>query len=676
MPTFKEMVRQGEVKQPVQLGFKMAAWDKAWSSTKENSPKADEDLYVAGKVFFSILGDIRRELEILHTQKAPMVTNTKFLQLLCALSNRDISIMLNTNIMEAQDNINFFSVTLSNNKYKNEMTIEEISHAAIDGIQKAILFCVTRMQKKQEISQGEVPISILEFIGKEASLSHLYGMYESYWQALLWGDYGFAVNDEENKFCTIMQFDSDSEIAKEISYVRKSRLGAQTSAISMALTEHFDGNSYVVISGSGKDKDFKVKNIESADNYLKGLNAGLQIAALHIEDELPKELLLSKYGNSSYTIYEAIDVLRILVLLAQQSLKKFPVNDEFLNANKLSEFCPKFNKQKLTLAISIATELQFAKVVEIMELLTYSTKEDDLWSQPLIKFDSNHIGFLVGALLSPYLVRVVEHWLSKLKIDLQIKGYSYESVIYDIVNRKAKENIFVEDFDPAQSATINIADDGEQIDFIFRVGKIVLVGEAKSIVATDSSLSYYRVLKNLEGAAVQAKRKADFVGTNIRAVFNRLSWKFDPSLDYKIVPIIINSNRMHVGFSINDIPVCDEKIISAYFESNTFSFLSVLDSLNKPLHLAWFELYDNFDKLQSNLKTYLEKPTQITLDKYDFSYKMTGIPYFDENSYKIRCFTLVQKDLTPKEMLEKNYSFEVKTHPKIDDYLSNMDFCI
>jgi hypothetical protein len=124
-------------------------------------------------------------------------------------------------------------------------------------------------------------------------------------------------------------------------------------------------------------------------------------------------------------------------------------------------------------------------------------------------------------------------------------------------------------------------------------------------------------------------------------------------------------------FSVDGVPVCDEAILVAYFERNTFPLLSTFGRAGAT-HLAWFKLYDDFAVLQSNFQAYLLNPPQISEDASLFELMETRLPAMSENSLKISYKRLVPKNIPLQDRLNRNYTFPLHMVDDINEQLAEI----
>lgn len=672
--SFKKKVRNKQVKSPVQRGFKLNNWQKAWDETIDFSESC-EQLFNAGKVFHSILDELRTALTELYAKK-PKVKNETLLTAYIAMSNRDREILSKSNQTRTVNGKNIFSRTISNNAVNNEITLQEVADGCVDGLQKAIFACVNRINNQESFSSPYGEIEIVDFITAEANISQIYHMCENYWQAILWGGYSFNITDEGNKLYNVQQLQTAFEISYEASQMRRSRLSAQSAMITSRknISHFFDDDSYLCIKKIGRKKHLKKSSIQDAGDMIRYFNSNFRVQELFLIDEFPDEFL--KAVKSGFCIKETLNVFRLLVLLSHTYSEKYPENDGFQNVNKLNEFCPKFKKIEFIKGISSVTGYSFKKTKQILEFLEFDgTVSRDLWCHPVISIDDKY-AILTSSLVTPSIVRVVEHWLVELEIEMQDKGLQFEQTVIDEVNASVAKNQFVDDYNECVSKRFKLKNGEEEIDLLLRIGNLIVLGEAKSIVTTDSPISQFRAVETLRKASDQAKRKSQFVLDNTEEIFERLDWKYNAQEEYKVICCVLNSSRIFAGLTIDDVPVCDKSILTRYFSDNLFPIVSKLkDDNTGEIHLAWYELYSNSNELLQNLDRYLRSPPQITEISDDFEYKSISIPIpcRDENSYKLQYTRLVPKDTPIMERVSKQSVFPIHTVDDIEKHIDEMD---
>ncbi|QFI37589.1 hypothetical protein FR932_06910 [Moritella marina ATCC 15381] len=671
---FKEITKKKGLKTPTDRLFDIDKWHEVWTRVEGLATEQDKMIYNAGIIIDELLTEIRSNLKFMYENEIPKVSYKELLMAYISLTNRDRSVISNSMTELSGVHADVHSITMNNNMMGNDITIQEMSDAAVDGMESAIK--TSLMNKNKKITSSENPIDIVDFIIKESSLSQLYSIYSGYWNAFLWNGYELTELDKKNKIFSFKQPKCKYEIGFMASQIRKSKLVAHSFSIigNPNVINKFDDDKYIIIEKRGRIKSVKVSSISNAPEQVRYTNADWRVQTLDLEDNLPKELLNQEFENG-FTIFEVLDVFRCLILLSSYYHDKYPKKDGFDNLKKLLEFCPKIQKSKLSLALQNATGYPIEKIKIILQFIEFKgARGEDLWCHPIVSISESEYALITSALLTPVMIRVVEHWFVKLNITLQGKGKTYEKNIIHPLNHNILLNCYIDDYDKAISGDVKSDSGVEDIDLLVRVGETILIGEAKSIVTTDSPISQYRTINILKHAAKQAKRKAKFVEDNIESVFKNLGWFFDKSKKYTFTKCILNSGRMYVGSEIDDVPVCDEKIINKYFEENIIPLISSYNDKNKVEHLAWFKLYDDFHELQTNLNTYLCNPPQIS--ERNFIYNDQKLPCLSNASYKIITKRLIPDDLRAQDLLNAKYVFPLETVDDVDEKIKMFDLSV
>lgn len=568
--TFTEMIRNGKIKQPTQRGFTEDSWKKSFDKHGTVQPE-ESVLFHAGIIIDGQLSAIRNELSKLY-QRAPNLSNIELRRLYCSVSNRDRSILssqvkgkIDETYISKKNPVfqNISSWKFDNNPYGNKLTGEEISTMCVDGYRKALAL---NIKNAKDPVPTKDPLDPILFIQMEVALSQLYEIYEGLWSGFLWGELTLVDLPKINVHC-FKQICDNAQAIKMVSYQRKSRLAAESIAYLNAeslkpIISKCNSKKALKTVGTGKNKKFIVLKVSKFNEDIQHHNSTFIYQILALNESIPIKLLTTIPDSYSFSAIEVTEVFRVLALLCYQIADSFPSEDSAFSINKLKLFSTVLNKTKLTKAVSTATDMPLLKTNEIIEFLTFNGDNlRDLWCHPLIEIGPNKILPLITPLMDSIPLRLVEHWLVVMGIDVASKGFEFEDHIKSEINTAISHNKVIKDYDIGKISNFSINGTKEEIDLILRIGKTVIVGEVKCIVSVDSPISYYRTLKILEKASGQAIRKTEFVKVNLNAIFDKLGWAFDRESKYSVHPIVVNSNQMCSGISLFNVPICDNKIL-------------------------------------------------------------------------------------------------------------------
>ncbi|WP_370294002.1 hypothetical protein [Thalassolituus sp.] len=667
---FIDLVRKNKIAPPTKPGFSADKWKKSWEKVCE---KTDEcrSVYEAGLVFGEIFSEYRRLLAELYSY-VPDTTNERLLRLFVAITNHDREVLFRTAVAQIRNNLpaSSYSQIVSNNALGNELTIEEVEHACVDGLSKAIYSAVNRIRNGEEIEGKKKFMDEIDFVMKESVISQFYGFLEDYWAAILWRGYHFEFKDCDNRKILIKQPCTSEETSLEISQFRKLRLSSQGIPYlnDPEVLQYFDLDRCMYPKKEGRKKKVLARALGREPNEIRILNANFRFKSIFLKEEFP-EYYFSGLVNSSFTLNDVLEVYRCLILYAHKCVSKYPKNDAITSFNKACEFCHTIGRNELVSGLNAATGIPRVKLEDILNFLTFDgSSRKDMWANPLISADGE---FLIASsvLLTPTIMRSFEHWIVEAGFDLGDKGTKYESNSLKELSTIIKDCDFSEIVSKPYSKRFKFSNQEEEIDLLIKVGSKILVGEIKSIVTTDSPISSYRTLSTLKKAARQAVRKVEFVKNNCLGVFAEAGWSFSDGIDYEYIPLILNSSGVYVGLEVDGVPVVDFRILGAYFSSPVVPLISSQGGNGSTVHFAYYELYSNKNEFEKNISIYLSNPPQINDSSDDFSYKSFELPALTEKLPDIVFERLVYKSASAKERVDRLSEFPLIKSEDYDEFM-------
>ncbi len=672
---FTDNVRKGIIKPPTHRGFSLSQWEKAWNDASQKTD-TDRNIYEAGIYINTALGKVREKLGELYQKHYPKITDEKLLCAYISLSNRERHLVSKHIEKMTTSEHSVYSSTIQGIVPGNMMSPQEVADGAVDIFSKAIFTCQARLEQCKQPKTGSEPFNTIEFVFHESSLSQLYELYEGYFNSVLWADYKFYKSKtDENKVFLEQPF-TDIELAHEASQIRKQRQQGQFTAISFSpkIQNLLRNDRIIVLDRINGKRVLSVKsNLNLNDSGLAAYSTSIKGNIILLMEEFPKDFLLEE-NRSGFTLLQAFDTFRLLILLSLQLSDRFPNDDSYYSISKLLHFCPLINKHDLRVAISKSLVIEYEKAKKILDFIEYSSaKRHDLWCHPIIPIGNSHYAFLISALITPNMTRVAEFWFEEMQYEMKEKGYKYELTVCDEIKKAISQNSIITNYNIESSKEISAGNGSEEIDLIIKIDNLILVCEVKSIVTTDSPISKRRTLDTLTRGANQAKRKAKFISDNIKEVSNVLGWDYNDNIKYNVEQCVITSSKVYSGLTISETPVVDLKILGRYLSVNDLPMLSSIDDKGEATHYAVLVFYKTLNELKDNLMTYLKSPPQIYNDADFFEHDENIIPSLGIAIPQIAHRRLVMKHHDARRILEMDHDFELEVSEDIDDFLNNSE---
>lgn len=675
--SFTDNVRKGIIKPPTHRGFSLGQWEKAWNDTTQKTD-TDRSIYEAGIYINTALTKVRERLRALYQEHYPNITDEKLLRAYISLSNRERHLVSKHIEKMTTSEHSVYTPTIQGMVPGNMMSPQEVADGAVDIFSKAIFTCQARLEQCKQPKTGSEPFNAIEFVSHESSLSQLYELYEGYFNSVLWVDYKFYISETDGKKVFLEQPFTDVELAHEASQIRKQRQQGQLAAISFSpkIQKLLRNDRIIVLEKINGKRVLSVKS-KVNDSGLAVYSTTIKGNILFLMDEFPKEFLLEE-NKSGFTLLQAFDAFRLLILLSLQLSNRFPNDDSYYSISKLLHFCPLLSKHELRVAISKSLEIEYEKAKGILDFIEYSSaKKLDLWCHPIIPIGNSHYAFLISALITPNMTRVAEFWFEEMQYEMKEKGYKYELTVCEEIKKAISKNSIITNYNIESSKKISAGNGSEEIDLIIKIDDFILVCEVKSIiVTTDSPISKRRTLDILKHGANQAKRKAKFISDNIKEVSSLLGWTYSDNTKYNVEQCVITSSKVYSGLTISETPVVDLKILGRYLSVHDLPMLSSIDDKGEETHYAVLVFYNTLNELKDNFMTYLKSPPQIYNDADFFEYDENTIPSFGIATHQIAHRRLVMKHHDARKILEMDHDFELKVSDDIDDFLNSSDIIL
>jgi hypothetical protein len=237
---------------------------------------------------------------------------------------------------------------------------------------------------------------------------------------------------------------------------------------------------------------------------------------------------------------------------------------------------------------------------------------EGVWLHPLIELDEADLMMVVPSIASGSKLRFTERTLSEVfgpdVSKSERLGANFERNARETIGAALAENKIISDFSCLPHAFDMVAEGGEEIDLLFRIGNTVVVGELKCLLAPSESIERYNHLNKLEEAAAQVKRKAAWLADNVRLIEAPLGIS-GGSEGLSLVPVVILNQRVGSGMTIGDVIITDIFLVRLFVGGGSYSSGAALTEGKKAVTFTTF--YTTHAEAEAALPAVLSSPPPL-----------------------------------------------------------------
>jgi len=235
---------------------------------------------------------------------------------------------------------------------------------------------------------------------------------------------------------------------------------------------------------------------------------------------------------------------------------------------------------------------------------------DGAWFHPLVELDEEHVMIVLPSVEVGAKIRFVERTLSELLgPDLgkeKSLGETFENSVRERVRTALSDNEIINDFACLPHALDESRTGGEEIDLLFRIGKRIVVGEVKCLVAPNESIDRFNHLSKLEGAAEQAKRKAEWLSKNLHLVEGSLGADVTKA---DIVPIVVLNQKIGSGLLIDGVAITDIYLLELFSNEGSYASGAAMKKGKKAVTYTTF--YTNQEEAEAAIPEIFSCPPPL-----------------------------------------------------------------
>jgi hypothetical protein len=628
MGRFLKAVQAETVVSPLRRGFKRSAWQA--EHTKLVDDEVDGQLFDAGLLILEKANNIRDALTFTFSGSFRATTKVRAFAAianynLCAIQRKTREAMtalaekhkadLPGSPIMAHD---VAAVTLKL-LIGAEYSPDEVIQATVDGVQipiKRILELNPNLAGNPEFGKVDWDEVRMDF-----NLGVLYAHVEELWDDCLWND--FRADRGEN-IVTFAPRDITWQVREAVSRTRYVSLGNEFAVHALRAHEALLDLGGLSVRGpicvtsitkAGKRQEIKLAPFDAESEAGTWLLTMRVYASEPYYTELLNEAQPILAGASLNQLLTAWTVTVSASSKLQQEVEatKFTRPDD--PKTWVPNYAPVLQVGALVRAVATASACSYSQATAMVEFLIFrGTMDQELWAQPLLPVSNEAVVPLFAATTSPNLRRLVDVWLAQLSVDLSLRGPAFEAHIRASLRNDIETSPLLSSSSSCLEKHFKFTPDGEreeEIDVVALIGDILIVGEAKCFLEPVEAKEIARHREKVLESVAQVKRKASAVERHKQAFRTRASEEgLSIPEKYRVQPLVILNNAIHVGIPVETVPIVDEHILGVFFRG-VFTELALKEP-NKPFNpVRRRVLYGSPEEAAQVLPAFLAAPPQM-----------------------------------------------------------------
>ena len=660
MGKFLEAVRREHlVKSPQQMGFKLSAWTAAFKSLQETDPR-DGELHAAGCWFAQEFQRVRAITKD-GIRLFKWSSSSDRLLTFVGYSIREWKILCQrlTEQVTKAERPGYFPSELSEVKVQSPFFDSVDPEGAIEVLVDGLRFPLSFRHEDipSQIVLGKGTVKDIEAFKRLAFTGQYYHALEQYWLHFVWNDYRLTSEDAR-----IIIKPDNSELARRQAISEFRRNSLNTEAVQRAALSwkfHLADSAkrtYLehrkVFSVFKRHGSFRVKAVEAA--RFQDRPSAFPALQLMLTPEHATPLLQRKVsefcGLTPAQILEAYDLLS---QVPDQVLKYLPADLGVEKPEELLRWAPTFSRSELAKAFEQALAVSHAQAAWLLSLMTFPREvRKQLWFQPFIDVGSDLLALIAPAAHGIQFARLVDWVLAQLP-DLQSElGPLFEEFLRHKLTQAVSESSLRGVTSVLKKGIrFRVAHTEEQIDLAFVLGHKLFVCELKASLFPTEPLQHYDYRADLDHAATQASRKAEFVRENVAAFASQSGLRLFGSESEVVSPLIVSSSPLFAGWSWNGIPVCDRWILCRFFDAGELGMMGYQNDDGELVPTATRKFYSSIEEAVRVVDQYFMHAPQVQIFEQFTNAKLHLLPAFSRD--EVPKFVEIWQVALPHEMLRQ-----------------------
>lgn len=591
MGAFIDRVRRSKIPQPTQRTFSAQVWREEFELTSEPDVQ-DSDLFEAGLFIDEILGGLRQKLAEGRFQSG---TRVERLAAICGLINHEVAVLkikVDEEMRRHKRGSTVSSVSLAGQtvtlRSGIKVTPDQLITTLIDS-------AVYPLDEALQSKEPGAPVSLtLDDVGLAFTIATQYRVASELWAACLWGD-KFVERAAVSKRHIIRPRDTAkakqvavSEHRNETIHLALTNYTVQLwrKGLSLAQKKALATEKGVTAYNPDKQSQFRVEKLNS--HRRRHIPSGVHRWTMANEGYLSPFIRIPLPGNQLLTLERLNQVWQVLVTLVQAVLARIP--EQANNYHWFLAHAIRLPRAEICNVLLRSLPFDTAAADAAIEFLTYQPRSDGLWQKPLIPVGADEYLIASAPLLYGNMLRIAERWLRQGGFDLDKRGPIFEKDAREQISKMLETSRLLRDAAVAPEPVF-VGPSREEVDLLVRIGKVLLVGEAKCQLFPVDEIERYRFQQRLLEGAQQAIRKSDAVRSHPADV--RAAVGMNDLENLLVLPFVLSNSILYSGYPVDNVAVVDLSYLGTLLRDGGLRTMVVMNREGEKDPGTFREYYSN-----------------------------------------------------------------------------------
>jgi hypothetical protein len=320
-------------------------------------------------------------------------------------------------------------------------------------------------------------------------------------------------------------------------------------------------------------------------------------------------------------------------------------------------------RSEIERAISNCSRMSLEKTKVALDFLicnlgdTSSLFIKGLWASPIIPVDSGeNLLITLAAISVGSTIRRVENWLDRGGLSDRLatarRGLRYEAWVRKELAYRIAENSLLPNARCAKDGVSRRDESGEQIDLLMRLGKLLIVGEVKCLLAPVESMEHFNYLSKLNDAGDQAVRKAKWILENLDVAADLLQLTSTEIKELRPIPIVVLNQGSGFGLLASGARVVDFHYLRLYLTDGEYATGTAFNFAEKRAMSQFHVLYKNEGEAEARFEETMADPPTIVRFKKSAVWHRTKFPMSNGENLEVAvCNFNDQKDEAARNLV-------------------------